>query len=86
MTKFRSREEVEAALNELSTKYDYYCGVTSRAAIDLADKLDGEIAEKLGWKGEGVARAAYRWQDARVTAEFRSKIKALYWVLGEKEL
>ena len=72
-TKPRSREEVQAALDKLSGEYDYYCGVTSRKAKESA-------VESL------AALEAYRREDLRTTTEFRSKIKALYWVLGEEEL
>ena len=73
MTKPRSKEEIEAALDRLRGAYDYYCGVTSQEA-------HAQAVESLN------ALEAYQREDLRTTTEFRSKIKALYWALGEGEL
>ena len=69
----RSKDEIQAALDRLSGSYDYYCGVTSRQAR-------AQAVESLN------ALEAYQREDLRPTTEFRSKIKAIYWALGEEEL
>lgn len=65
---------MRSAVKLLAGEYDYYCGVTSR-----------EMEAKARKKG---AKALARWRldDAAACAQFRSKLKALYWVLGEGEL
>lgn len=85
MTKPRTKEELEAALQKLSAEYDYYCGVTSQKMLEMANEIDGQIAKELGWRGRGVARAAMHYAEIETLANYRSKIKALQWALGRGE-
>lgn len=87
MTKPRTKEELEAALQKLSAEYDYYCGVTTQKMLDLANKVDDEIAQMLGWKSSrGAARQAMHYAEIETVATYRAKIKALQWALGKGEL
>lgn len=85
--KLRSPEEVQAGLDKLRAEFDYYCGVTSQKSLELANKVDDEIAQLLGWKsGKHAARQAVHYAQIETEATYRAKIKALYWALGEEEL
>jgi hypothetical protein len=86
MAKPRSKEELEAALEGLKAEYDRYCMVSLTKTTAEADEIDRQIASQLGWRGRGLARAAMRYAEIETVAQYRAKMKALYWALGEEEL
>lgn len=75
----RTPQEIEEILRRLRGEYDYYCGVTSQKEQDLIGAI-----KDAGKRRD--ARKTYQRRNLETCAAYRSKIKALYWALGQGEL